>query len=266
MTIFKYEMKQLRGSVIIWSASLAIAIILMLPVYIDMVTGTAIEISIDTFAGHGVFDALGTNIEILITPLGTYSFLTSFVLFACAINGMNMGLKIFTKEYLQNTADFLLTKPHSRKKVFFSKLFAAATSAVIIGGIYSLASWAGMLIGTNEDFSIPILAQIALTTIYMQLLFLTMGMLIATLTPRIRTPIGISAGVAFFTYVIGSFSRMVGIDFLGYFSPYLYFNGAGIISTGGYEPRYMILFVALIIAFTATSYIIFRKKDIILVS
>ena len=106
MTIYKYELRQLRGSILIWSAALGIAIYLMLPVYMEMFTSAGI-LTNSEFSGNAFFEMIGTNIEILTSSMGAYSFLTTFVLMAAAINGMKLGLGSITKEYMNFTTDFL---------------------------------------------------------------------------------------------------------------------------------------------------------------
>ncbi|MDR0772362.1 MAG: hypothetical protein LBF15_05000 [Candidatus Peribacteria bacterium] len=54
--------------------------------------------------------------------MGTLGFLTSFFALAAGISGMFLGLKIFTKETVQKSAEFLYTKPYSRGNIFFSKM------------------------------------------------------------------------------------------------------------------------------------------------
>ena len=266
MTIFKYEMKQLRGSILIWSAVLAVSIFFMLPVYIQMLSNAGAMAVNGEFTGNSFFDAIGTNIEILSTPIGAYSFLTVFVLIAVAVNGMKLGLSIITKEYMYGTTDFLLTKPHSRSRIFVSKLLAASSAVIIIGTAYFLASWAGMLGGTEGNFEFLPFALIALSTIFIQLLFLTLGMLVGVVFPHIRTPIVAAVGVAFLTYLFGGFSRKMSYDIVGYFSPYRYFDGTQIIITNGYNSGYMILFIALMLIFTIAGHQIFCKKDVMLAS
>ena len=264
MTIFKYEIKQLRGSIIIWSAVLAVSIFFMLPVYIELLSNAGAMANRE-FTGNSFFDVIGTNIEILSSPIGTYSFLTGFVLIAVAINGMKLGLGIITKEYMHGTTDFLLTKPHRRSKIFVSKLLAAASAVIIIGVVYFLASWAGMLRGAEGNFDFLPFALIAFSTIFMQLFFLASGMLVGVVFPHIRTPIAIAVGVAFVTYVFGGFSRKMDYVLIGYFSPYRYFDGSHII-TNGYNSGYIILFVTLMLIFTIAGHQIFCKKDVILAS
>jgi len=261
MTIFKYEIKQLKGSIIIWSAILAVSIFFMLPVYIELFSSAG-QISITEFSDNPFFEMLGTNIEILSTPMGAYAFLTSFVLVACAINGMKLGLETITKEYINGTTDFLFTKPHSRSKIFISKLLASLTAVMIIGVTYFLASWAGIEAGAEGNYDFRIFALIALSIIFMQVIFLALGMLAGVVYPHLRTPIIISVGVAFVTYVFGAFARKMSIASVGYLSPYIYFDNMQTIINNGYRTGYMILFAVLSVIFIIGGHYIFCRKDV----
>ncbi|MGM0445133.1 MAG: ABC transporter permease subunit [Bacillota bacterium] len=261
MTIYKYEIKQLKRSIIIWSAVLAVSIFFMLPVYMELFSSAG-QISITEFSDNPFFEILGTNIEILSTPMGAYAFLTSFVLVACAINGMKLGLETITKEYINGTTDFLFTKPHSRSKIFISKLLASLTAVLIIGAAYFLASWAGMEAGAKGNFDFRILILIALSTVFIQVLFLALGMLSGVVYPHLRNPIIISVGVAFVSYVFGAFARKMSIAAVGYLSPYIYFDNMQTIINNGYRSKYMILFIILSVIFIIGGHYIFCRKDV----
>jgi|GEM_PF-281702 len=265
VTIFKYEMKQLKGPVLIWSISLFLVILSILPVYIGMMSSTD-TIVLEGFGSNPMLEAMGVTLDVIATPMGTYAFLTFYVFLACAINGMNLGLKMITKEYLQNTADFILTKPYSRGKVFISKILAIIISALIIGLAYFLGSWMGMLIGAGGDYNFPAMTLIAFSIVFIQLIYAALGLLVGMIFPHIRVPLLVATAVAFTSYVIGSFSNKMGYTALTYLSPYHYFTSAEIIKTGGYEPRFIVLSLVLIGFILGISYLIFRKKDIIIVS
>jgi|LSQX01.2.fsa_nt_gb ABC-2 type transport system permease protein len=264
MVIFKFEMRQLKKSIIMWSLILSAAIYLMLPVYIKMVT-TAVN-GMESFGDNVFFESIGVNMEILSTPMGIYYFLTFFIMFACAINGFNKGLNIMTKEYKQNSADFLMTKPWSRGNVYISKFSAVAIETIIIGIFYTIISYVSMVRGTSDIFNPKSLILIAVSITLVQLLFLSFGMLIGTIFPKIRATLPISAGVVFVSYATGSMSRIVGINLLRYFSPLHYFNGSFIISTVSYEGKYVGALIVLLLLFFVAGYQIFCKKDIMLVS
>jgi ABC-2 type transport system permease protein len=213
-----------------------------------------------------MLEAMGVTLDVIATPLGTYAFLTFYVFLACAINGMNMGLKMITKEYMQKTADFILTKPYSRGKVFSSKTLAILVSALIIGFAYFLGSWAGMAIGAGGDYNLLVMTQIAFSIVFIQLIFAALGLFAGIIFPHVRAPLLVATAVAFVSYAVGSFSNKMGYTALTYLSPYHYFTSAEIIKTGSYELRLLLLSAVLILALLGIGYNIFRKKDIIIVS
>jgi ABC-2 type transport system permease protein len=179
---------------------------------------------------------------------------------------MNMGLKMITKEYMQKTADFILTKPHSRGKIFFSKSFAILASALIIGFVYFLGSWAGMAIGAGGNYNFVVMTQIAFSIVFIQLIFAALGLFVGVLFPYIRAPLLVATAVAFVSYVVGSFSNKMGYTALTYLSPYHYFTSAEIIKTGSYELKFLVLSTLLILALLGVGYNLFRRKDIIIVA
>jgi len=242
MIIFKYELLQLRYRIIIWSLVLAVLTIMILPIYVDMIT-SASEATFDSVQSQDFFIMLGTDFNTLRKPMGMYSFLTSFIFFACAVNGMSLGIAMFSKEFKNKTADFLLTKPQSRVNIFLQKFLAAVCTGVIIGLLYTLASVIAMELSPIESYNLSVLVQIGLSTIYIYTFFLVLGFLVGSILPNIGSSMPVSFAATFFAYVIQAFSNKTGVDFLGYFSPYTYFEGAGIIRSGSYDLLYMFLFI-----------------------
>jgi len=264
MVIFRNELKQIKKITIIWSLILSFLIIIALPVYIDMVSGGSIPI--DSNADNSFFESIGTSMEVLTTPIGMYSFLTFFMLVAFSIYAMNLGLNIMTKEYKQSSADFLLTKPYSRKTIYFSKMLAAALSIIVIGLFYLIASVIAMNLSIDSDFDITTLGLIALPIILIPLLYLLFGMLIGSVFPKIRTTIIISTGIVFMSYANGSVSRIAGIDILRYLSPLHYFNSSLAIKNNLYELNFTFFFIVVCVVLILGGYQIFKKKDIAIVS
>jgi ABC-2 type transport system permease protein len=264
MTIFNNELKQIKRSTLIWASILAVLIIMMLPVYIRMVSGGGLPL--DNISDNAFFESMGTSMEILVTPIGMYSFLTFFILFATSMYGMNLGLGMMTKEYRQSSADFLMTKPYSRTMIYFSKVMAAATSIVTIGLFYMAASLIAMRRSVETGFSMRSVALIALPIILVPLMMLFLGMLVGTVFSRLRTTIILSTGVIFLSYANGSVSRIAGIGALRYLSPLHYFNAASVIVDNVYETRFVLVFIVSCLVLVFLGLRIFQKKDIATVS
>ena len=167
---------------------------------------------------------------------------------------------------MQKSADFLMTKPYNRTKIYFSKLAASVCGVLFIGGAYAAGSLAAVLLNVKDGFDFKAFALIAISFTLIQLLFLSLGALVGTAFPKIRTPFTVSTGFAFMTYVIGAYSRKVNNPFTKFLSPYIYFDGFGIMATGSYDAKYLITYVVLLLVLIVLSYNIFIKKDIIFVS
>src|SRR5699024_6029301 len=119
----------------------------------------------------------------------------------------NLGLSIITKEHMQNTADFLITKPYSRTKIFLSKLMASLCVIAIIGICYFLASFVTISMISEQGFLFSHFFQIYLTFPLIQLFFLLLGIMISTIVSRVSASLPLALGISFGFYVIGLFSN-----------------------------------------------------------
>lgn len=264
MIILKYEMKQFKTSVIVWSVALAVAIMLLLPVFISLMTDSTVitpEI-MNSFGSNSFFKAIGVDITSLLTPMGAYSYVTSFVLIAAATYGTYIGISLISKEYSQKTTDFIFTKPHSRRSVFISKLLAGALCCLIVGLVYLAASYLAVQIFAKDSIEVVPLLLISFSVTLIQLLYMAVGLLLVVFVPNIKTPLIVALSIAFFTYTFGSFGRIMGNKFVTYLSPYTYFSGAYIRKFNSYDLKYLMLFFVVITISILVSYKVFANKDI----
>jgi len=265
MAIFRYELRQLRNNTLWWALSVALAIFMFLPAYISMLTSGAVDAA--SVMNNDFFEMLGVDANIINTPIGTYGYLTSFFAIAAGINGMFLGLKTFTKETIGKTAEFTYTKPYGRGHVFCAKLSAATVSALVVGASYFVASALSAHMGAAAggiDFK-P-LALIALTFTLIEIFFVLFGACAGAIYSKIRTPLLASSGVVFMFYVLSAYASKVRLDAVKYLTPFSYFGASKIVSSGGYNAGYMAAFLTLCVAFAATGFGVFNRKDISFIS
>ena len=91
MLIFRFEWKRKRKYILIWAATLAVCIFSMTPVYYGMIE--TVETLPVEFTQGGFFETVGISLELLMEPLGMYSFLTGFFMVAGGIFGMHLGCR-----------------------------------------------------------------------------------------------------------------------------------------------------------------------------
>ena len=124
MNMFLHELKAYRKSTIIWTCSLVGLIIMFLPIF--PVSQMILKEFKNLLEGYpeAVRKAFGLTLDSFSSILGFYSYIFVYVALCGSIQAMNLGLSIVSKEVSEKTADFLLTKPVTRKQILTAKLFA----------------------------------------------------------------------------------------------------------------------------------------------
>lgn len=262
MNIFVHEMKAYRKSTIIWSVSLVLIIALFMSFYPAFSKDAEGFQKIMEGYPEAIRNAIGFNLGDFFTILGFYCFPLSFITLCGAIQGMNLGTSIVSKEVREKTADFLLTKPVTRTTVLTAKLMAAFVSIVMTNIVYLAVTIFIALQVKTDDFSVKILIMLSLTMFFIQLIFLALGIIISVLVPKIKSVLTISLATVFAFYFLGMFSSTTGEEAKRYISPFKYFDTAYIIKHESYEASFLWVGAVIIILAITASYIIYAKKDI----
>ncbi|MCL2059278.1 MAG: ABC transporter permease, partial [Oscillospiraceae bacterium] len=256
MAIFKYEMRQLRNYTLWWAVALALFIFLILPSYVSMLAGGATDMG--ALEGNPMFDMLGVDVNVISTPIGCFGFINAFLAIAGGIGGMFLGLRAFTKETVQKTADYIYTKPYRRGLFFLSKLLSAFISIGIAGICYFIGSVVGGFSATPGGLNIKTLSLLVVSFFLIQFYFVIFGAFVGAVYSKIRSPLLISSGAVFMLYVLSTFASKVGNDLIKFATPFSYFGASGIIVSGGYNAPYMLTYVILCAAFGVIGYITFN--------
>lgn len=262
MNIFMHELKAYRKSTIIWSLSLIVIIVIFMSMYSSFAEDAEGFMKIMENYPEAIRHAFGFNQGNFFTILGFYSFPLSFITLCAAIQAMNIGTSIVSKEVREKTADFLLTKPVTRTKILTAKLLAALVSIVITNIVYfAVASFMAFQVKT-DDFSLKIFFMLSLTIFFIQLIFLAIGTIISVMVQKLKSVLTVSLATVFAFYFVGMFSDTTGDEVKRYFSPFKYFDTAYIIKHASYEATFLIVGAVIIILAIAASYVVYIKKDI----
>lgn len=261
MLIFRFEWKRTQKYIWIWAAVLAVCIFLMTPVYYGMIE-TADSLPTN-FAQGGFFETVGISFELLMEPLGMYSFLTGFFMIAGGIFGMHFGLSLHTGECTENTAEYLYTKPCGRRIIYIGKTVCALSGVCVVGAAYLLASLSTMLL-FRPGFLITEFLLVAVSFFLLTLFFAALGLCVGIFLPNNRSPLLTAGLVIFLEYCITSFSRTVDIRIISFLSPFSFFSPSEIHKTGFYSWDYLLWYLILLTAFFLLAYRKLLKRDIAL--
>lgn len=264
MNIFKHELNMKKKSIIIWSLSLASFMIFYMAFFPAVAQDQASFDSIMNNFPKEMLQALGIREDLSIASLMGY-FAMTFVMMqlAIAVQSSNYGFSILSEEERELTADFLMSKPVSRSRIYFSKFFAALLSLLITAMAVGISSFIALeLFNNGESYEISHVLKLVLTVPIFQLLFLSIGMFISLLFKKVRSVLSLSMGLAIGLYVINSVRGIVDSDILGYISPYYYFEPGIILIDGTYDLKLFSIACGIIILSLVTSYILYKKRDI----
>ena len=260
MNIFLHEIKAYRKTTIIWIISITAIFFMFMSIFPNFKEGA--EEFEKLLAGYDAnfLKAVGFP-EDIFSVLSFYSYIFIYVSICGAIQAMNLGLSVISKEIRNKTADFLITKPVSRFKIVTSKILAP----IILLGFTNL-----MLLGvsllmikyTGEQYEFETFLKVFSILPFLQLIFFTLGFVIATIVTKIKNVVTLSLGITFSLYVLGMIESISGQEKMRYFIPFKYLNAQYIIINGEYESKFLILGIVMSLVFLLSSYIIYIKKDI----
>jgi len=266
MNVFFRELKAYQKSTFIWIASLCtlvVVFLLMFPAFTKDVEATR---AIMANLPLAVRNALDISLQNFFTVYGFFAYLLTFASLAGAVQAMNIGVGIISKEDSGKTVDFLLTKPISRIKVVTNKILAAVFILLLTNLIFILVALSTAAMVSVSSFDAGLLLLIALTLLFVQLFFLAFGILLSVLIPKIKSTISVSLPVVFGFFVIGMLGAVIGNDNVRYICPFKFYDSNYIIDHSAYDIKFLIIEAVFILLAITASYVIYLRKDIRAVS
>jgi ABC-2 type transport system permease protein len=263
MNIYVHEFKMNFRSVISWSIALFLLISLYMSIFPSFAGEAEAMNEILAEFPEEFLIAFGMDGIDMSTVLGFFTMVTLFCQLLVAVQAANYGIGLVSVEERELTADFLLSKPVGRTKIMTSKLLAALTSLAITNGVVWISSL--VLISIYRDgrpYETRTLVLLLLTITFLQLFFLTVGMLISLLVRRVRSVTPYSMGLVFGLYVLSAFGGMIGDDKLTYITPFKHFEANYIVTHAAFDLPLALISVWAIILSVVGSYLLYAKRDI----
>ncbi|TLS48915.1 ABC transporter permease [Paenibacillus antri] len=263
MNMYMHELKSMRKSALVWTCAMIALAAIYLSLYPSLASDAEDFKNLLGSYPETVRAMLGIDLDTITSILGLYSMIFSFIALCGAIQAMNLGVSILSKETRERTADFLLVKPVSRAAIVSAKLLAACSIIIAVDTVFYLAASIIANGVKTEDFSQTLFFLINLTLFFIQLMFLAIGMAVSVFFAKLRSVLPLSLGVVFGLYMIGALLAAGKEEGAARFlSPFKYFNTTYILAHAGYETPYLVASAVVIVAAVALGYIVYLKKDI----
>jgi len=266
MNVFFREFKAYRKSTLIWILSLCTLVVVFLLMYPAFTKD--VDVTRELMAGLplAVRSALDISLQNFFTIYGFFAYLFTFISLAGAVQAMNLGVGIVSKEDSGKTVDFLLTKPISRANVITGKLLAAVSLLLITNLFFGLASFITARLMSAANFDSRLFLLIIVVLFLIQMLFLALGLLMSVIIHKIKLPIVVSLPTVFSFFIVGMLGAIIGNDNVKYICPFKFYDFNYIINHGYYDAKFLIIEAIFVLLSIIFSYVLYIKKDIRAVS
>jgi ABC-2 type transport system permease protein len=262
MNIFIVEMKAHKKSLIIWAFGILLMIAGGMGKYVAFSADSQsinqlmsqMPKSMQAIMGMGTFD--------LSKASGFYGVLFLYLVLMATVHATMLGADIISKEERDKTAEFLMVKPISRKKIITSKLLAS-TMNILIFNIITLAI-SIIIVGkySNGEAVSGDIIILMIGMFILQLMFMFIGTAIAAICKKPKSATSISTAVLLITFILSIAVDMNSkFESLKYLTPFKYFDAKNLMYGGGFQGSFVILSIIIISASVWITYNFYEKRD-----
>lgn len=262
MNIFIHELKYYGKSTLIWIAAISAFIIIFMSIYPAF--SNDVENARKLFEGfpEAVRKAIGLMLDNFFTLLGFFSYIFMYVSLCGAIQAMYLGVSVLSKEVRDKTADFLMTKPVSRKRIMTSKLLAVLFWLIVTNTVCILVSEIMLEINNTAGYNAKAFFMVLATLFFIQLVFAALGVLVSMAIPAVKSVVPVSLGTVFGFFILNMFDSIIDKEIIRYLTPFKFFDLNYIQQKGSYETRFLVEAAIFLIAAVAVSYVVYEKRSI----
>lgn len=261
MNIYRQETRMNQLPMLYWTVGMLLGLLFFMFMFPAVAKDASVISQITSQFPPEVIRALGLNTLDLSTVLGFYSYVFVFILLVGAVYALKLGISALSEEIRAKTADFLLSKPVRRTAIVSAKTLSIITLLLLQNLIYVPLALLITRLTTRQEFDLHIFLLINLTLILIELFFMALGLLLSVIIKKIKNVLPIALGTVFAFWVIQMLNQTLADPTLAYLTPFAYFDLTRIIASGGYEYRYLLTNLILVILFTALAYFIYQRQD-----
>lgn len=262
MNIYLHELKTYRRNTLLWTVSLCAGTALMFWMFPAFALNLAAVQGMLANYPVVVQMAFGLSIKAIGNVTGFYSFIITFLMLCGAVQAMNIGISVLSRETTGKTADFLLTKPCARSAVLTAKLLAAFTCIAVTSAAFIGASVAMASAVQNAPIVYKPFLLMSLAFFFVQVIFLAIGFCVAAIVPKIRSVLPVSLSTVFGFFIIGMVASSLNRSDLYYLTPFKYFDTIHILETSSYQTSFAVTAAVVTVAAVLTAYVWFLRRDI----
>jgi ABC-2 type transport system permease protein len=181
-----------------------------------------------------------------------------------AIFSMILGGLVISHEEDEKTIEFLISHPVTRFEIALSK-FAAFTFLVVIFNLVLLIADFIVLevFKTSAGYNRAAFLGIWTSELILIFFFGAAGMLYSSFVTKGGAVVGTCIAIPLITGILGMLGEVEStvLKLLSYLSPYRYFDVPEVLTKGGAQPGFIIVFLIIAAAFITTTFALYKRKE-----
>lgn len=262
MQLFIREIKFNLKSLVIWSISMILLILAGMAKYgLASNSGQSFNelasqmpAPIKAMLGFGSFD--------LSNALGYFGIMFFYITLMLAAHASMLGADILSKEERDKTTEYIYVKPISRNSLLISKISAA----ILLALTFNLISTAASIIIVNHYGHTSYTDQIVNLmpgSIFIQLIFLFIGLAIASISKNPKTAVSITTSLLLSTFILSVLIDLNSkLSNLKYLTPFKYFPTSELLDLKNISATFTIISLFIIATSIVISFIALNKRDL----
>lgn len=222
MTVLKQELKFQTRSILTWTGSVILTLIIFMAIY----PGFAEEAELlrDAMAAYpkALMDTIGLDPELIFEASGFVSYIYGFLQVFLAIMGALYAFQVVAREKAAKMNDFLFVKPVARLSIAAQKVLCSLIAFLVINGVIFLMYRLMADLWTIGEKNMARIHEIILGSFLLQILFFAIASVIAVTVKKIKSPVGSATGLAFGFYLVLILGRLLEKDLIKKLTPFGY--------------------------------------------
>ena len=263
MNIYLFELKRLSKSLAVWAISIAgILLLLMKGFYPAMMESKAEVAAIFANFPPEFMAVFGLDIDKMFSYEGFYLFSFTYIGLAAAIMSISVALQSFAREKRGKCTDFILTKPVNRRAVFAAKYLACVTVLLLFNFFYAVIIVPDFISKTANFQMSGHFVLLILSPLLTQLVFLSVGIVYAVFSKRVRSISGAATAFGFTAFLMSAMAELLEKKALNLIAPLKYFEPTFAADSGTFDPKLLAAAAIVFAGCMAASFIKYCRQDI----
>lgn len=263
--LFLKEMRRNAFSFLLWMFAITLLISLTMAVYPTFLENQSKVLGMMNLVPKGALQFKGiSNFNDLLSILGFYAVNNIiYMMVLGSIFAIVLSSNILLKEEYQKTAEYLLTRPLTRKEIFISKLIVVIVYVFALNLVAALAGIISMELVKTGPYSMQAFLILSFYTFLLNVLFGAIGLFLSALIKRPKPITTFSIGLVLVMYFIYTLSKITeSASGIGYLSPFKYVSMDVISPTYKLDLWNVLYFSGITLLLIYITYRLYSRKDI----